>query len=159
MARCPAGAAYTSISFNRGGWEAYLANTFIPSLTDDTDGEHVNPYYSWDASVGYTFSASDPGVLSMVKGMKLEVGINDLFKPPSLRMISACSPRTTPTSGPTAPWGDSLTSKLVISSKIQIINIFRKLKRFHFSKRDGSRPRGCVSFLHWPQRRIGAIII
>jgi iron complex outermembrane receptor protein len=71
--------AYTWVSYSRGGWNAYFANTFIHSLTDDNDGEHVNGYYSWDTSIGYTFSSSDYGLLSYLKGLKLSIGVNDLF--------------------------------------------------------------------------------
>jgi iron complex outermembrane receptor protein len=71
--------AYTSLTYNRGGWDFYLADTFIPSLTDDGDGEHVAYYTSVDASLGYTFSASDPWMLSYLKGLKLSIGVNDMF--------------------------------------------------------------------------------
>jgi iron complex outermembrane receptor protein len=70
---------YTSLTYSRGGWDVLLADTFIPSLTDDGDGEHVPYYTSVDGSLGYTFSSSDPWVLSYLKGLKLSVGVNDLF--------------------------------------------------------------------------------
>jgi iron complex outermembrane recepter protein len=70
---------YTSLEFNRGSWTAYIANTYIPALTDDDDGEHVNPYYSFDVSVSYTFSQNDPSFLALLKGMKLSVGSNDVL--------------------------------------------------------------------------------
>lgn len=71
--------AYTSVDFTRGGWEAVLANTFISHVNDIDDGEHINYYPSWDVSLSYKFSQSDPGMLSMVRGLTLKVGVNDLF--------------------------------------------------------------------------------
>ncbi len=71
--------AYTYIDFQRGGWNATLANTWIPALTDDDDGEHVNPYYSFDAMIGYSFSQSDPSFLALLKGLKVTVGVNDFL--------------------------------------------------------------------------------
>jgi iron complex outermembrane receptor protein len=71
--------AYTTLSYSLRGWNATLANTFIPALTDDDDGEHINPYYSWDASVGYTFSGREPSFLGQLKGLTVNVGVNDLL--------------------------------------------------------------------------------
>ena len=56
-----------------------LANTFISHVNDIDDGEHINYYPSWDVSLSYKFSQSDPGMLSMVRGLTLKVGVNDLF--------------------------------------------------------------------------------
>lgn len=70
---------YTYLDFSRGGWDATVANTWIPALTDDDDGEHIDPYYSYDASVSYTFSSSDPMFLSSLKGLKVTLGMNDIF--------------------------------------------------------------------------------
>ena len=71
--------SYTALDFTRGGWDAVLANTYISGVTDDGDFESVSYYTSWDASISYRFSQSDPGVLSYLKGMTLKVGCNDLF--------------------------------------------------------------------------------
>ena len=71
--------AYTYVDFQRGSWNATLANTWIPALTDDDDGEHVNPYYSFDAMVGYTFSQNDPSFLALLKGLKVTVGVNNFL--------------------------------------------------------------------------------
>ena len=70
--------AYTSLNFNRGGWNVLLANTYISGVTDDDDGESVKYYTSWDGSVAYTFSQSDFGG-QYLKGLTLKVGCNDLF--------------------------------------------------------------------------------
>ncbi len=71
--------AYTTLEYNRGGWLATLANTWIPALTDDDDGEHIDPYYTFDASIGYTFSQSDPGYSSWLKGMTVTFGMNNIL--------------------------------------------------------------------------------
>lgn len=71
--------SYSVLDFTRGGWEATLANTYISSVTDFDDGEHINYYITWDASVSYHFSQSDPGLLSLFKGLTMKVGVNDLF--------------------------------------------------------------------------------
>ena len=70
--------AYTALTFNRGGWQAVLANTYITGVTDDDDGESIKYYTGWDGSIGYTFSQSDWGG-EYLKGLKLTVGCNDLF--------------------------------------------------------------------------------
>jgi iron complex outermembrane receptor protein len=70
---------YTTLDYTRGGWDALIANTYISSVTDDGDGEHVNYYTSWDIALSYRFSQSDPGMLTYLKGMTLKVGVNDLF--------------------------------------------------------------------------------
>ena len=71
--------AYTVLDFTRGGWDAVLANTFITHVNDIDDGEHINYYPSWDVSLSYRFSQSDPSFLGMMKGLTLKVGVNDLF--------------------------------------------------------------------------------
>ncbi len=71
--------AYTTLDWTRGGWEAVIANTFITHVNDIDDGEHINYYPSWDVSVSYRFGQSDPGYLSMLRGLTLKVGVNDLF--------------------------------------------------------------------------------
>jgi iron complex outermembrane receptor protein len=71
--------SYATLTYTRGGAEATIADTFIPSLTDDDDGEHIAYYTAVDLEAGYTFSQSDGGLLSYVKGLKLSVGVNDLF--------------------------------------------------------------------------------
>jgi iron complex outermembrane receptor protein len=70
--------AYTYLNFQRGGWNALLANTYISGVTDDQDGESVKYYTSWDAAVSYTFSQADWGG-QYLKGLELRVGCNDLF--------------------------------------------------------------------------------
>jgi len=71
--------SYATLTYTRGGIEATIADTFIPSLTDDDDGEHIAYYTSVDLELGYTFSQSDFGLLSYLKGLKLSVGVNDFF--------------------------------------------------------------------------------
>ena len=71
--------AYTTLDYQRGGWGVFLAQTWIPALTDNDDGEHVDPYYSYDVAVSYTFSSSDPSFLSSLKGLKLSLGVTDLL--------------------------------------------------------------------------------
>ena len=71
--------AYTTGTYTLRGWRVTLANTAIPALTDDDDGEHINAYYSWDASVGYTFNGSEPSYLGRLKGLRVDVGVNDLL--------------------------------------------------------------------------------
>jgi iron complex outermembrane receptor protein len=71
--------SYTTLDFTRGGWEAVIGNTFITHVNDIDDGEHINYYPSWDVSLSYRFGQNDPGYLSMLKGLTLKVGVNDLF--------------------------------------------------------------------------------
>ena len=71
--------SYTTLDYQRGGWGVFLAQTWIPALTDNDDGEHVDPYYSYDVVVSYTFSSSDPSFLSSLKGLKLSLGVTDLL--------------------------------------------------------------------------------
>lgn len=71
--------AYTRGDYKLRGWDATLAMTYIPALVDADDGEHINNYYSWDTSIGYTFHGDEPGFLSNFKGISVSVGVNDLF--------------------------------------------------------------------------------
>jgi iron complex outermembrane recepter protein len=70
--------SYTSLVFDRGGWNIVFANTYISAVTDDDDGEHVDYYTTWDGAVSYTFSQSDPAG-EYLKGLTLKIGCNDLF--------------------------------------------------------------------------------
>jgi len=70
---------YSSITYTRGPWTGVVGFTFIPSLTDFADGEHINFYTATDLIGAYTFSSSDPSFLGVLKGLKLSVGVNDVF--------------------------------------------------------------------------------
>jgi iron complex outermembrane recepter protein len=71
--------AYTTVSYTLRGWKAAIGNTAIAALTDSDSGEHVDPYYSWDASVSYTFDGTESGVLGQLKGLRVNVGVNNVL--------------------------------------------------------------------------------
>jgi iron complex outermembrane receptor protein len=82
---------YTTVEWERNGWGALLANNYFGSTTDIGSGAipsvylltnpatKVSAYQSWDAQISYDFghhAAHD--LWSMLKGMKVSVGINNL---------------------------------------------------------------------------------
>jgi iron complex outermembrane receptor protein len=74
---------FSTVHWEREAWEATLANTFIPSVTDIGTGGivfatsttlkpiRVASYTSWDANVGYTAK-------QFFKGLRVMLGVNNL---------------------------------------------------------------------------------
>ena len=75
--------AYTTLHWDQGGWEATIANTYIPGVTDIGVGGivfatsttlkavRVASYTTWDLSAGYTFR-------NLAKGLRFMVGVNNI---------------------------------------------------------------------------------
>jgi len=90
-------AFYTRLDWRLHQWNALIGNSFLSSLTDIGSAAPltyapanyllthpavpVNYYTAWDLQLGYTFGHDDlPGTVgSWLKGVKLTVGVNDLF--------------------------------------------------------------------------------
>jgi iron complex outermembrane receptor protein len=88
---------YSTLEWKLHQWEAVLGNSFMSSMTDVGSAAPltyapanyllahpavpVNYYTSWDLQFAYTFGkAAVPGALSSwLKGVKLAVGVNNLF--------------------------------------------------------------------------------
>ena len=76
--------AYSTIHWDRNGWEGTIANSYIPSVTDVGVGGivfetsrvlkavKVSSYSAWDFSGGYTFKG-------VANGMRLLAGVNNAF--------------------------------------------------------------------------------
>ena len=74
---------YSTLHWEREGWEATVANSYIPSVTDIGVGGivfatsttlrpiKVSSYTSWDVSGGYT-------ARGILKGMRVLVGVNNI---------------------------------------------------------------------------------
>jgi iron complex outermembrane receptor protein len=74
-----------SAAWTLRGLTATLGTTFIPDLWDLSDGEHINYYWSWDASLGYRFLGAEPGWWSRLRGLSVRMGCENLFnRQPSL---------------------------------------------------------------------------
>jgi iron complex outermembrane receptor protein len=75
--------AYSTVHWERDGWEATIANSYIPGVTDIGVGgivfatsttlrpAKVSSYTTWDLSAGYTLKG-------VMKGMKVMVGVNNV---------------------------------------------------------------------------------
>jgi len=74
---------FSTVHWEREGWEATLANTYIPSVTDIGTGGivfatsttlrpiKVSSYTTWDLNAGYT-------VKSIAKGLRVMAGVNNI---------------------------------------------------------------------------------
>jgi iron complex outermembrane receptor protein len=75
--------SFATVHWEKDAWEATIANTFIPSVTDIGTGGivyatsttlkpiKVSSYTSWDANVGYTLK-------NVLKGARVMVGVNNI---------------------------------------------------------------------------------
>jgi iron complex outermembrane recepter protein len=75
--------AYSTVHWERDGWEATIANSYIPGVTDIGVGGivfatsttlrpiKVSSYTTWDLSAGYTLKG-------IMKGMRVMVGVNNV---------------------------------------------------------------------------------
>ena len=88
---------YSRIDWRLHQWNAVLGNSYLSGITDigsaapltyspanyllNHPAVPVSYYTAWDLQVGYTFGPNDlPGTIgSWLKGVKLTVGVNDLF--------------------------------------------------------------------------------
>ena len=73
---------YSTLHWTRDAWEATLANTYIPSVTDIGPGgivfatsttlraQRVASYSIWDVSGGYT--------AKILKGVRVRAGVNNI---------------------------------------------------------------------------------
>jgi len=72
----PRWTANALVTWEKAGWQATLYAHYIPpvrDLADDTRREMINAYYSFDATLGYSFRKG------ALKGLTLRVGCNNLF--------------------------------------------------------------------------------
>jgi iron complex outermembrane receptor protein len=67
--------AYTSVTYTRGKYGAFLAWQHIPGVHDIEDDTHTGSFESFDVNVSYTFGSE----LKYLSGAKIAVGVNNLF--------------------------------------------------------------------------------
>lgn len=65
----------TTATWQRGAFNAMLANTYIRGVTSAGDGSHIPSYVSFDAQLGVDAAALWP----RLAGLKFTVGVNNLF--------------------------------------------------------------------------------
>jgi iron complex outermembrane receptor protein len=88
---------YSRVDWHLNQWSALIGNSYMSGLTDigsaapltyapanyllNHPAVPISYYTAWDLQVGYTFGQNDlPGTIgSWLKGVKLTVGVNDLF--------------------------------------------------------------------------------
>ena len=83
---------YSTVDWTYHHWDVTLGNTYIPAVTDINTGgfafatsttlkpQPVDRYLTWDLQVGYTVGKSEAAkALSFLKGMRLSLGVNNVF--------------------------------------------------------------------------------
>lgn len=74
----PRWAAYSSVGYRSGDYEAFVGNRFIPAFVDANDGERIGAWTSWDASVAYRF-AKATNWRRYLNGARFSVGVNNVL--------------------------------------------------------------------------------
>ena len=82
---------YTTLDWRMQNWQTIVGNTYSSAVTDigstppavylaTRTPTRVNSYFAWDLQESYTFDKAEAGRLwSLLKGMKVTVGVNNLF--------------------------------------------------------------------------------
>jgi iron complex outermembrane receptor protein len=82
---------YTTSSFEKNNWGVFVGHTYIPSVTDIGPGgqafvtstsltrQKVDAYQAWDLQLTYRFADYNARRFSWVRGLKVTLGVNNLF--------------------------------------------------------------------------------
>ena len=67
--------AYTTLSYTRGSYQAFVGWRYLPGVTDDDDGTVLGSFQTWDLSFSYAFGPE----VSYLNHDRVEVGVNNVF--------------------------------------------------------------------------------
>ncbi len=67
--------AYTSVDFNRGGYQGFIGWRYLPTYTIYATGEKADSFSTVDLLFAYTFGSE----ISYLSGAKISLGVNNVF--------------------------------------------------------------------------------